>query len=160
MKKGWWIAGILFALLFNLAGFASGQVGGPGTDWYRQLALPALQPPGAVFGIAWSLLYTLMGFAFARVWATPLGRTRTRALRLFLLQLALNLAWSPLFFGAHQVLAGLVLLAAILLATIAATVAMARVDRLAPWLMLPYLVWLGFAFALNWRIWQLNGPTG
>ena len=72
------------------------------------------------------------------------------------MQLALNLAWSPLFFAAHQILPALVLLGLIGLLSILATVQARRVDRVAPWLMLPYLVWLGFAFGLNWGIWQLN----
>jgi benzodiazapine receptor len=154
--------GVGFAVLFNLMGGLSAGLSGPmaAGPWYDQLQLPALQPPGPAFGIAWTLLYTLLGFAFARIWTAPRGPRRVRALGLFLAQLALNLAWSPLFFSAHQVLGALVLIGFILLTAIAATVAAGRVDRVAPWLMLPYLLWLGFALGLNWRIWQLNGPLG
>ena len=155
------LAAILGALALNGLGAASAALSGPmaGGDWYRGLSLPALQPPGAVFGIAWTILYALMGVALSRLWLAPPSRERRRALALFLVQLALNLAWSPLFFAAHQIVPALILLALILLLSIAATLAAKRVDGLAPWLMLPYLVWLGFAFGLNWRIWQLN-PGG
>lgn len=161
MRRRALIAAILGALALNGLGAASAALSGPmaGGDWYRALTLPALQPPGAVFGIAWTVLYTLLGVALSRLWIADPSNFRTRALQLFLLQLALNLAWSPLFFGAHRIVPALVLLGIILLLSIAATLAAKRVDRVAPWLMLPYLVWLGFAFGLNWRIWQLN-PGG
>lgn len=154
--------GIGFAILLNILGGLSAGLSGPmaAGPWYEQLELPRLQPPGPLFGIAWTLLYTLLGFAFARVWAAPRGPRRARAIGLFLAQLALNLAWSPLFFGAHKVLGALLLIGFILLTAIAAVIAAGRLDRLAAWLMLPYLVWLGFALGLNWRIWQLNGPLG
>jgi tryptophan-rich sensory protein len=149
-------------LLVNLLGLASAALSGEQaqSEWYRSLALPALQPPGPVFGIAWTILYTLLGLALARLWLAPAGPARRRALALFALQLALNLAWSPLFFAGQQIFGALLLIGLILAAAIAATLAAGRADRWAPWLMLPYLLWLGFAFALNWRIWALNGPGG
>jgi tryptophan-rich sensory protein len=156
------LAGVGFALLFNLLGGLSAGLSGPmaAGPWYDQLTLPRLQPPGPAFGIAWTLLYSLLGFAFARIWAAPHGADRSRAIALFVAQLLLNLGWSPLFFGAQQVLGALVLIAVILVTASLAAIAAGRVDRLAPWLMLPYLAWLGFATGLNWRIWQLNGPFG
>lgn len=156
------LAGLGFALLLNLLGGLSAGLSGPmaAGAWYDQLVLPRLQPPGPVFGIAWTLLYTLLGLALARLWLAPQGAARRRAVGLFGLQLALNLAWSPLFFSAHQVLGALLLIGAILVGAVLATIAAGRVDRVAAWLMLPYLVWLGFALGLNWRIWQLNGPLG
>jgi tryptophan-rich sensory protein len=155
-------AAVGFALLLNLLGGLSAGLSGPmaAGEWYDQLELPRLQPPGPVFGIAWTILYSLLGVALARLWLAPASAARSRALALFGFQLVLNLAWSPLFFSAHQVLGALVLIAAILVSAVLATVAAGRVDRVAPWLMLPYLVWLGFALGLNWRIWQLNGPLG
>lgn len=151
-------AGLLGALAINALGGISAALSGPmaGGSWYQALTLPELQPPGPVFGIAWTILYTLLGVALSRLWTAPPSRERSRALGLFGLQLALNLAWSPLFFAAHQILPALVLLGLIGLLSILATVQARRVDRVAPWLMLPYLVWLGFAFGLNWGIWQLN----
>ncbi len=152
------VAGLLGALALNALGGVSAALSGPmaGGGWYQSLTLPTLQPPGAVFGIAWTILYTLLGVALSRLWIAAPSRERSRALGLFGVQLALNLAWSPLFFAANQILPALVLLGLILLLSILATIQAKRVDRVAPWLMLPYLVWLGFAFGLNWGIWQLN----
>ena len=152
------LAAVAGILLVNLLGVASAGLSGPmaGGDWYAALKLPALQPPGPVFGIAWTLLYSLLGIALSRLWIARPSPERRRALTLFGVQLALNLAWSPLFFGARQILPALLLLALILAFSVLATFAARRVDRVAPWLMLPYLLWLGFAFGLNWRIWQLN----
>jgi tryptophan-rich sensory protein len=152
------LASIAGVLVVNLLGIGSAAMSGPmaGGSWYSSLTLPALQPPGPVFGIAWTILYTLLGLAAARLWVAPPSPARRRALALFALQLLLNLAWSPLFFSAQQIAPALALIVAILLAAILATLAARRVDGLAPWLMLPYLVWLGFALMLNWRILALN----
>ena len=156
-------AAIVAVPLLELLGGASARVGGTvaNNPWYDQLKLPALQPPGPVFGIAWGILYALIGIAFALVWATK-APGRWVALGLFAAQLALNLAWAPLFFGEHQILYALILLGIIWLAAVTTTFAFGRVNRLAAWLMLPYLIWLSFAAALNFDLWQLNphgGPT-
>ena len=153
---------IVLVPLLELLGSWSGRVGTAiGNPWFQALTLPAAQPPGFVFGIAWTVLYALMGIAAALVWATPV-RGRTIALLLFASQLALNLAWAPLFFREHQILWSLVLLGVIWLAAVVTTFAFARVNRLAAWLMVPYLIWLSFAAALNYDILRFNphgGPT-
>lgn len=155
-------ATIVLVPLLELLGGLSGRVGTTRNNpWYDQLVLPAAQPPGAVFGIAWALLYALMAIAAALVWATP-AKGRTVALLLVAAQLALNLAWAPLFFREQQILWALVLLGTIWLAAVVTTFAFARVNRIAAWLMLPYLVWLSFAAGLNFQIWRDNphgGPT-
>jgi len=152
-------AAIGFAVLFNMLGGAFAGISGPMSagQWYEDLLLPKLQPPGAVFGIAWTILYTLLGIAFSRLWLASGSPARRLAIGLFIVQFGLNLTWSPIFFGAKAILPALAMIGAILLAAIAATVAAGRVDKAAAWIMLPYLVWLGFAFMLNWRIWDLNG---
>lgn len=162
MNARFFLGALGFAVLLNLLGSASALLSGPmaGGAWYAALTLPRLQPPGPVFGIAWTLLYSLQGVALSLLWRAPRGPQRQRALGLFALQFSLNLAWSPLFFLGHQLFAAMILIGLILAAAIAATLAAGRVDRVAAWLMTPYLVWLGFAFMLNWRIWQLNTPTG
>lgn len=162
MRRRFILTAIGFVVLLNLLGSASALLSGPmaGGSWYEQLILPRLQPPGPVFGIAWAILYSLQGVALALLWGARASPARSRAIRLFVVQFALNLAWSPLFFSAHQILWALVLIGVILLAAIATTVAAGRVDRVAAWLLTPYLVWLGFALMLNWRILELNGPVG
>ena len=78
------------------------------------------------------------------------------ALGLFALGFVINLAWSPMFFRLHLILPAMVIIAVMLIVAVATTFAFARVSRVAAWLMLPYLVWLGFALALNASIWRLN----
>lgn len=124
--------------------------------WYRGLAKPAWTPPDAAFGIVWTVLYLLMAVAAWLVWlAAPPAAVR-RPLGLFLLQLALNAAWSPLFFGLRS--PGLALLDILLLlpAILATLLAFRRHSRAAAMLMAPYLLWVLYAAALNLAIWRLN----
>lgn len=144
--------------LVLLLGFASGRSVPAGSDnlWYVALTKPPLTPPGWVFPVAWTTLYILMGLALAMILHARGAKGRGVAIGLFVAQFALNLSWTPLFFGAHRVALALIVLLAILALAIATTVAFARIRRGAAWLMLPYLVWLSFAGVLNWRIGQLN----
>ena len=151
---GWMALG---AALTVALGFLSGQVAGSteANPWFQSLRLPAWQPPGPVFGIVWSLLYALMGAAAAIVWRSG-HPGRWAALGVFGLQLAANLAWSPLFFAAHEIAAALALLIGILLLALGTTLRFARISRVAAWMLVPYLVWLCYAAVLNLRILQLN----
>lgn len=156
-------AAIVLIPLLNFLGGASAKMSGQMADssWFDALTLPAAQLPGIVFPIAWTTLYTLLAIAAALVWGTRV-HGRWVALGLFVAQLALNLAWAPLFFHEHQILYSLVLLGIIWLAAMVTTFAFGRVNRVAAWLIVPYLIWLSFAAALNFDIWQLNphgGPT-
>ncbi len=124
--------------------------------WYLTLRKPAWTPPNAVFGPVWSLLYLSMAVAAWLVWrraGTPGAR---RALALFALQLLLNVAWSALFFSAHLPGAAFAEIVLLELAILAAIVAFRPVSRAAAWLLVPYLLWVGFAAALNYSIWRLN----
>ena len=153
-----WRAGIVLVPLFLLLGGVSARMSGSTEDngWYQTLMLPALQPPGPVFGIAWSVLYTLIGVAAAIVWGHKRAAGRRAALGLFALGFVINLAWSPVFFRLHLILPAMVIIAVMLIVAVATTFAFARVSRVAAWLMLPYLLWLGFALSLNTTIWRLN----
>ncbi len=117
--------------------------------WYRALAKPPGQPPPAVFGPVWTTLYGLMSVSAFRVFGARRTPERDRALRLWWSQLALNGAWSPLFFGAHRPRLALADLTALAVTAAAYTRTAAKVDRPAAWLMAPYLGWLGFASWLN-----------
>ena len=144
--------------LILLLGFASGRAVPSGSEngWYMALQKPALTPPGIVFPIAWTSLYILIGFAVALILHARGGKGRGLALALFAAQFALNLAWTPLFFGMHQVGAALLVIVAMLVLAILATILFGRIRPLAAWLMVPYLVWISFAGVLTWRIGQLN----
>ena len=114
---------------------------------------PAFTPPNWVFPVAWPLLYALMAVSLWRLWdRAPSGRERDVAIRLFLLQLALNFIWSPVFFAFHAVWGGLLVILALLLAVAATVRAAWRADRLAGALLVPYLAWICFATALNGAI--------
>lgn len=125
--------------------------------WYASLHKPTFSPPNAVFAPVWTILYALMAFAFWRVLRLPAAtRGRGLAIAAFLAQLALNVAWSFLFFSAHSPALGLVDIVpqfALILATIAA---FGRVDRIAAATLVPLAAWVGFAAALNFAVWRLN----
>jgi translocator protein len=141
-----------------LLGFLSGQLAGSGADnpWFAELAKPSLYPPPAVFGIVWTLLYTLMGLAAAMVASARGARWRTAALAVFALQLALNLAWSPLFFAGHRIFASLILLVVLDVAVVATIVLFWRVRPVAALLLAPYLAWTLFATLLTWQFHVAN----
>lgn len=142
--------------LVLLLGIASGQLSGYGNRWFAALVKPDAMPPGWAFGAAWTILYILQGLAVASVLNARGNRVREIAIALFVVQLALNLAWSPLFFAAHQVTAALALIVLIFFAALATTFTFALVRASAAWLMVPYLAWLCFAAALNNDIRRLN----
>ena len=144
--------------LILLLGFASGRAVPSGSDngWFMALQKPALTPPGIVFPIAWTSLYILLGLAVALILHARGAHGRALALGLFAVQFVLNLAWTPLFFGMHQVGAALLVIVAMLALAILTTILFGRIRPLAAWLMVPYLVWISFAGVLTWRIGQLN----
>ena len=141
-----------------LLGSASGWLSnsGYGNAWFDALVKPEFMPPGWLFGVVWPILYLLMGLALAMVLAQPPSDRRRNALMLFFVQLALNFAWSPVFFAAHDIS-----LAKVIIFLMAATAAGAagqffRLRRVAGLLLIPYLAWLVFAAGLNSAIENLN----
>jgi len=124
-------------------------------SWYVELAKPTWTPPAWVFGPVWTVLYAMMAVAGWLVWRRH-GAARRAALWFFGVQLVLNVAWSALFFGLR--LPGLAFLDILALwSIIAATLVTSfRVSRAAGILLIPYLLWVSFAAALNFSIWRLN----
>jgi tryptophan-rich sensory protein len=141
-----------------LLGFVSGQVAGSSASnpWFAALAKPAIYPPPAAFGIVWTLLYAMIGLGFALVCASWGARFRVPAILAFVVQLIINLAWSPVFFAMHEIAIALGVLLALDLAALVALVLFWRVRRLAGVLLLPYLAWTLFATLLNWQFMALN----
>lgn len=140
---------------FVALAFAAAAVGAtfePGA-WYAGLAKPALTPPDWVFAPVWTLLYAAMGVAAALVW----HRSRARiALAVWGVQLALNAAWSWIFFGLHRMGAALIEIRLLWLAILLTILLFWPIRRLAALLLVPYLAWVGFATWLNWQLWRLN----
>ena len=155
-------AGIVLVPLFLAIGGLVARASGSTQDngWYQSLLLPPLQPPGPVFGIVWSLVYTMLGVVGALIWAQPAGAVRTRALLVFGLGMLANFCWSPLFFSLHQIWPSLLLILVMLGLALWATMLFARLSALAARLMLPYIAWLMFATVLNAWIWRLNPGAG
>ncbi len=125
--------------------------------WYPTLVKPAFTPPGWVFGPVWTVLYLLMGAAAFLVWQKGL---RLRAVRValvwFLIQLVLNALWSPVFFGLHRIGWALVVIVLLWAAIVITIRCFSRVSSAAALLLIPYLLWVSFATALNAALWQLN----
>ncbi len=144
--------------LILLLGIASGRASnsGYGNAWFDALVKPELMPPGAVFGIAWTTLYILLGLSIAIILNARGAKGRALAIGLFVLQMLLNFAWSPIFFGMHQVRLALFVLVAILAISIVVAILFARIRGAAAVLLIPYLAWLSFASILNYQIIQLN----
>jgi len=146
--------------LVMLLGFLSGQIGGDAdSPWFQSLDKPAIFPPPMWFAIVWSILYAMMGLALAIVCSSWGARGRTAAIVAFVLQLAVNLAWSPVFFGLQDIRAALAVIGVLDVLVIVTIVLFWRVRWVAGALVLPYLAWIAFATVLNWQFLELN-PEG
>lgn len=138
--------------------FSAAALGGffmPG-EWYASLKKPSWNPPGWIFGPVWTALYAMMAVAAWLVWRRGGLKAQRRPLTLFVVQLALNAAWTPLFFGLHWPGVAFVEIVFLWLALGATLVAFSRVSRFAACLLTPYLGWLSFAAVLNFTLWRLN----
>ena len=122
-------------------------------DWYLTLKKPAWSPPSWVFGPAWSLLYTLMAVAAWGVWRHS---GWAWVLNLWALQLVLNAAWTPIFFGWRKPGLAFLVIVLLWLAISATVVAFSCMLPWTAWMLVPYLAWVTFAAALNFTIWRLN----
>lgn len=152
-KSNPWIALAISVLLVAAAAFIGSRfVPGP---WYEALVKPAWTPPNAVFGPVWTVLYALMALAAWKIWIAV--RRIDAALIVYGIQLVLNVLWSYLFFGLHRIDWALMDIIALWLAILATLFLFRRRDRLAGLLLVPYLLWVTYAAALNLAIWRLNG---
>ncbi|MCF2524168.1 TspO/MBR family protein [Bradyrhizobium sp. G127] len=125
--------------------------------WYAGLAKPWWTPPPAVFPVAWTILYILIAVSLWRLWdrAAP-SPARASAITWFMIQLALNAAWSPVFFGWHGTRTALVTIIALLIAIVMTMIAASRADKPAAWLLTPYLAWIAYATTLNAGVVAMN----
>jgi translocator protein len=162
VRRNWWKIAIVAVIVIEAGGGLSGWLSNSGYDnpWFDALQKPSFMPAGSVFGIVWPILYALIGISLAMVLAEPPSPRRRFALVLFFGQLVLNFAWSPLFFGAHDI--GLAKVVIFVMAALAAAAAgqFLRLRRAAGLLLIPYLAWLVFAATLNSTIQELNPDAG
>lgn len=145
-------------VLWILACFATAAPAAlfPPGEWYLALNKPDWHPPTWVFGPVWSTLYVLMAVSAWLVWRQGGFARQLRPLSLFLVQLVLNAAWSPLFFGLKQPGIAFAEILLLWLAIAATLLSFHRVHRIAAWLLVPYIAWVSFAAFLNGVLWQLN----
>ena len=152
ISKTWFIPAVAF-LVVIIAG-TSMSLGD--SSWYDTVIKPSWNPPNEIFGPVWSLLYILIAISAWRAWDCVTKKDHAWILTLFSLNAILNLAWTPLFFGLHAI--DLALLDAVLLelTTVAMIFVLWKYDKLAAVLLVPYLLWVGFAIYLNAVLLQLN----
>lgn len=126
--------------------------------WYPSLNKPSFTPPNAVFPIAWTTLYVLMGIAAGYVWARIDFEKELvkKGLTFFAIQFALNMLWSYLFFGLKNPMIALVEIILLWLMIYETWFVFRKVEKIAGWLMIPYLLWVTYATVLNGAIWYLN----
>ena len=142
------------AVVFLAAGVAA--VHGPGI-WYDGLVKPPLNPPDIAFPIVWNILYVMMALAAWLIWRECGFRLACRCMGMFFAQLIFNAAWMWIFFGLKQPGWALAEILALWVLILLTTIGFWRRHRLAGLLMIPYLLWVGFAAWLNYGLWRLNG---
>jgi len=156
MKKG--IRVVIAVLICELAGVVGGLFTRPSIPgWYAGLAKPSFNPPSAVFGPVWITLYALMGIAAWLVYEKRAkGTDVRRPLAIFVAQLVVNVLWSVMFFGAHQILPAFVIIVALWVLIAAAIGLFWKISRPAALLLVPYILWVSFAAVLNAALYALN----
>ncbi len=138
--------------------FAAAMTGaffGPG-KWYERLEKPPWTPPNWAFPVVWMILYGMIAVSGWILWTAPPGTEIALPLGLWGLQLALNAAWSPVFFGLRRLDLGMVVVSGMWVSILATIVACWPVSWLAALLLVPYLVWVTIAAALNLSVWRRN----
>ncbi|WP_122430518.1 tryptophan-rich sensory protein TspO [Pseudomonas viridiflava] len=139
-------------LLACAAAASTGIIFQPG-QWYESLKKPSFTPPNWLFPVAWTTIYLLLAWAGYRLSLIPGSQ---EVLALWAAQIALNTLWTPVFFGAHKLLAGMVIITLLWLVVAAMLVMALRLDVITGLMLFPYLVWLCVAAALNFSILRNN----
>lgn len=141
---------------------APGIVGGLFTvqaisQWYTTINKPFFNPPSWIFGPVWTLLYVMMGIALFLIWKEKSEkRLKQKAITIFMIQLFLNAAWSPAFFGLHSPLFGLAIIIPLWISILLTIQYFGKISKNAALLLIPYILWVSFATVLNFAIWWMN----
>ena len=149
------ILGLVAWVALSFSASLSGVLFSPG-EWYASLQKPAFNPPGWIFGPVWTTLYFMMGVSAWLVWRSGGFSQAARALTLFVVQLALNAIWTPVFFGLHNLGGAFCVIVALWCAIALTLGAFWKHNRLAAAMLMPYLLWVSFATLLNFTLWRLN----
>ncbi len=151
-----WLKILLSVLLVEaLGGLGAIVTVGQIPGWYSGLERPPGTPPDWVFGPVWTVLYAMMGVALALVWHRA-GPGKGEVLAWFGIQFALNLAWTPVFFGWHQMAVAFAVIVLLWVALAVTILKARRFEPLAGALLVPYWLWVGYAAYLNGGFWLLN----
>lgn len=158
--KGKKIAHLLICMLIpvivgGIAGFITRNEIGTG-GWFSSLIKPSFNPPNALFGPVWTILYLLMGISLYMIWSDSATPQRKEALLIFSLQLFFNFCWSILFFNLHLIFASVINILVLWGCIIWMILAFKKIKPVAGYLQLPYLLWVTFASVLDISIWKLN----
>lgn len=152
---------ILSLIIWIFACLSAGIIGtaitSPNTLWFQNLNKPFFQPPNWLFGPVWTVLYILMGVS---IWLISKQGFKTKiakqALYLFITQLVLNSLWSLVYFGMQQILGAFILIIFIWTFILLTIVWFNKINKVAGFLLLPYILWVSFATVLNAALWLLN----
>jgi translocator protein len=125
-------------------------------EWYANLNRPSFNPPGWVFGPVWTVLYILMGISLFLIWKEEPGQARNWAIGVFFVQLALNFAWSFIFFYSKMIGPALLEIIVLWITIVIMLLLFYRIRPLAAYINIPYLLWVSFATALNASYYLLN----
>jgi len=148
---------VVSIILCQLAGFLGSLFTTPAIPtWYATLRKPFFTPPNWIFSPVWISLFLLMGISLFLVWRRQDHPKVKTALIFFFVQLILNILWSAAFFGLRSPLLGLIDIVLLWIAILLTTQHFLKVSRMAGFLLLPYLLWVGFAALLNFSLWILN----
>ena len=154
-RKKFWTYFVAVAIP-EAVGVVAGLLTREGVEAFRQLPQSALTPPGIVFPIVWTILYTLMGISAARIWLSSDSMERMRGLSLYLFQLIFNFFWSFFFFNMQAFGFSLLWIIALWVLIGRMIRSFYKTDKLAAWLQIPYFLWVTFATYLTYRAWRLN----
>lgn len=157
MKKINWKTYAFWILITEAVGALSGWLTREGTKIFGEtVAQPPLSPPMLVFPIVWGILYALMGISAARIYMAPASAERSKGLNLYIAQLVVNFFWSLIFFNAQAYGFAFIWLLVLWALVLWMILTFRKVDPVAAWLQLPYLLWLTFAAYLNLGVWYFN----
>ena len=157
MKRRTWKTYLFWILFTEAVGLLAGWLTRESTQLYTQvIQRPPLSPPAVVFPIVWTILFALMGIGAARIDLSDPSPERTRSLRVYVLQLAVNFVWSILFFNLQRYGLALLWLVFLWVLILWMILSFRKVNPVAALLQIPYLLWVTFAAYLNFGVWRLN----
>ncbi len=157
MKRKEWKPYLISVGIALGVGTLSGLLSMGSMELYTQtVTKPPLSPPGWLFPVVWTVLYTLMGIGAARIWLTPESTGRSRGLNLYVAQLIVNFFWILIFFNAQAFGFAAIWLLILWVLVLWMILQFYKADKLAAWIQIPYFIWLTFAAYLNIGVWVLN----